>query len=53
MRYTAAILTISDKGSIGEREDKSGRALRKMLENSYDVNEMVIIPDEVDHIPKP
>jgi molybdenum cofactor synthesis domain-containing protein len=50
MRYTAAILTISDKGSIGEREDKSGPALRAVLETSYDVNEMVIIPDEVDII---
>jgi molybdopterin adenylyltransferase len=50
MRYTVVILTISDKGSVGEREDKSGPALRKMLENSYDVKEMVIIPDEVDVI---
>jgi molybdenum cofactor synthesis domain-containing protein len=50
MKYTAAILTISDKGSVGEREDKSGPALKTMLENLYDVKEMVIIPDEVDII---
>jgi molybdenum cofactor synthesis domain-containing protein len=50
MRYTAAIITVSDKGSVGEREDKSGPALRAVLETSYDVKEMVIIPDEVDII---
>jgi len=50
MRYSAAIITVSDKGSVGEREDKSGPALRAVLETSYDVNEMVIIPDEVDII---
>ena len=27
MSYTAAILTISDKGARGEREDKSGPVL--------------------------
>jgi molybdopterin adenylyltransferase len=50
MRYTATILTVSDKGSVGEREDRSGPALRAVLENSYDVKEIIIIPDEVDII---
>ncbi|MBP1734108.1 MAG: hypothetical protein H6Q53_395 [Deltaproteobacteria bacterium] len=50
MRYTAAIITVSDKGSVGEREDKSGPALRAVLETAYDVKEMVIVPDEVDII---
>jgi molybdenum cofactor synthesis domain-containing protein len=50
MRYTAAIITVSDKGSVGEREDKSGPALRAVLEKAYDVKEMVIVPDEVDII---
>jgi molybdenum cofactor synthesis domain-containing protein len=52
MRYTAAIITVSDKGSAGEREDKSGPALKAVLERTYDVKEMVIIPDEIDIIAK-
>lgn len=50
MTYTAAIITVSDKGSVGEREDKSGPALKAILEGSYHVQEMVIVPDEVDRI---
>jgi molybdenum cofactor synthesis domain-containing protein len=50
MRYTAAIITVSDKGSVGEREDKSGPALKAVLESSFDVREMVIVPDEADII---
>ena len=50
MRYKAAIITISDKGSCGERVDTSGPALRDMLESEFDVGEIVIIPDEVDII---
>ncbi|HOJ70796.1 MAG TPA: MogA/MoaB family molybdenum cofactor biosynthesis protein [Syntrophorhabdaceae bacterium] len=50
MRYTATIITISDKGSRGEREDKSGPALQKMLKDIYDVKKILIVPDEVDVI---
>jgi molybdopterin adenylyltransferase len=45
--FTAGILTISDKGSRGERQDKSGEAIREILSSidarivNYD-----IIPDE-------
>lgn len=52
MSYSAAIITVSDKGSVGQREDKSGPALKVVLENSYEVKEMVIVPDEVDIIAK-
>lgn len=52
MTYTAAIVTVSDKGSVGEREDRSGPALKAVLETSFDVREMVIVPDEVDSIAK-
>ena len=45
--YTAAVITISDKGSKGERVDTSGPALCKMLkEANYDVVYTNIIPDE-------
>ena len=45
--FTAGILTISDKGAVGERQDKSGEAIREILSGmgvhivNYD-----IIPDE-------
>ena len=46
-----AILTVSDKGSRGEREDKSGQTLREMLpDDSYTVAEYQIVPDEVEEI---
>lgn len=46
-----AILTISDKGSRGEREDGTGEALRNLLEESdYKIVYYKIIPDEIDEI---
>ena len=50
MKYTAAIITISDKGSRGEREDKSGPFLADMLKSSYNIADMIIVPDEADQI---
>ncbi|MCX8110515.1 MAG: MogA/MoaB family molybdenum cofactor biosynthesis protein [Syntrophorhabdaceae bacterium] len=50
MRYTVAIITVSDKGSRGERDDKSGPALEGMLKDFYDVRKALIIPDEIDVI---
>jgi molybdenum cofactor synthesis domain-containing protein len=50
VKYKAVIITISDKGSYGERVDTSGPALRDMLKTEFDVGEIVIIPDEVDVI---
>jgi len=45
--YTAAVITVSDKGAKGEREDKSGPLIRKMLETAgYDVVETLILADE-------
>jgi molybdopterin adenylyltransferase len=47
----AAVLTISDKGSRGERVDETGPAVRKILENDdYIVQYYKIIPDEQDQI---
>ncbi|HOJ44357.1 MAG TPA: MogA/MoaB family molybdenum cofactor biosynthesis protein [Syntrophorhabdaceae bacterium] len=50
MKYTAAIITISDKGSRGEREDKSGPAIKEILKDLYHVKKILIVPDEVDVI---
>jgi len=46
--YTGGILTISDKGSRGEREDTSGPQLREILnEQGYSVVAYAVVPDEV------
>ncbi len=48
-----AILTISDKGYKGEREDRSGPLLRNIIiENQGEVRIMKIIPDERELIEK-
>lgn len=51
MAYTAAVITVSDKGAAGLREDTSGPALCEMLkENGWDVVYTAIIPDERERI---
>ena len=51
--YTAAWITLSDKGAAGEREDKSGPLIEEMLtEAGYDVVEGVLIPDDPDQLKK-
>jgi len=48
---TAAILTISDKGARGEREDRSGKEVRAMLEGlPAEVRAYEIVPDETEEI---
>ena len=43
----AAVITLSDKGSRGEREDKSGPLIVKMLAAAgYKVEETLLLPDE-------
>ncbi len=47
MPLDAAVITASDKGSRGERVDKSGAKVQEMLEAAgYTVAEKVILPDE-------
>ncbi len=51
--FTAAWITLSDKGSQGLREDESGPLIGKILEeNGYDVVETFLIPDEEDILKK-
>ncbi len=53
MRYTAAVITVSDKGYRGEREDTSGPNLCRILDkNGWDVVHTCIIPDELELIKK-
>lgn len=45
--YSVGIITASDKGSKGERVDKSGDVIREIVEaNGYEVNRYVVVPDE-------
>ena len=45
--FTAAVVTLSDKGARGEREDKSGPLIEKTLkEEGYDVVETLLLADE-------
>ena len=44
--FTAAIITLSDRASKGEYEDKSGPVIREMLEKEgYQIIEQLILPD--------
>lgn len=53
MKYSAAVITISDKGSTGERVDTSGPMLVSLLEEKgYEVIYTNILPDERDQISK-
>lgn len=52
-RYRTAVITLSDKGAAGERENKSGPAIRDMVEKGpYIVTEQHIIPDEPEMLKK-
>mgnify|MGYP000031921201 CR=1 FL=1 len=45
--FSAAVITLSDKGSVGEREDKSGPMIVEMLKDAgYDIKETILLPDE-------
>lgn len=50
-RWKAAVVTLSDKGYAGEREDRSGPLVQEMItEAGYDVQEMLLLPDEYQEI---
>jgi len=46
----AAIITVSDKGFAGSREDKSGPALMDALKNKAIVKKTIILPDEIEDL---
>lgn len=51
--YRAGILTLSDKGARGEREDRSAGVIEEILkEHGYEVAEYRIIPDDYELIKK-
>lgn len=45
--FRVGIITASDKGSTGEREDLSGKAIKAIVESKgYKVEKSIIIPDD-------
>ena len=45
--FQAAVIVLSDKASMGKRDDLSGPAARETLEaNGYEVIETIVIPDD-------
>ncbi|MED4603937.1 MogA/MoaB family molybdenum cofactor biosynthesis protein [Paenibacillus validus] len=52
MRWKVAILTASDRGSRGEREDTSAQVIRELIEEEMngEIIEYRIVPDEKDEI---
>ena len=51
MTYNAAVITVSDKCSIGDRVDTSGPNLCKLLqEEGWEISYTAIVPDEAGQI---
>lgn len=52
MRWKVGLLTASDQGSRGEREDTSAQVIRELVEEELqgDIIEYRIVPDETDEI---
>jgi len=49
--YRLGILTVSDKGSRGERLDTSGEVIREIFEHTnFKVVDYQVVPDEIEHI---
>ena len=52
-RWKAAVVTLSDKGFAGKRDDKSGPLICDLLgQAGYEVVETVLLPDEMEEIKK-
>jgi len=51
IKIVAAVLTVSDRSSRGEREDRSGRVIEELLQSiGAEIKEYRIVPDEQDTI---
>lgn len=51
--FTVGIITSSDKGYRGEREDKSGQVIEEIVsQNGFKIIKKVVLPDEKDLLEK-
>lgn len=51
--FRTSIITVSDRGSRGQREDKSGLKIKELFtEPSFEIIDYRIVPDEQDQIRK-
>ena len=51
MKYSAAVITVSDKGYAGQRVDTSGPAVRAIAEeHGFEVRYVGMVPDDMDMI---
>lgn len=50
--YNVAVITLSDKGSIGQRQDITGKKLIEFVENqeNYTVRDYIMIPDDKERL---
>lgn len=49
--FKVGIITASDKGSKGEREDTSGKLIAEIVEkNGYEVKKYIVLPDDEEKI---
>jgi molybdenum cofactor synthesis domain-containing protein len=51
-QFTIGILTLSDKGARGEREDLSGQVIRDLVASLGQVTHYQVIPDDLETIVK-
>ncbi|HSQ33966.1 MAG TPA: MogA/MoaB family molybdenum cofactor biosynthesis protein [Peptostreptococcaceae bacterium] len=51
--FKVGIITSSDKGSVGEREDKSGELIKDIVTHKgYEVVRYIVLPDEKEQLEK-
>ncbi|WP_130806301.1 MogA/MoaB family molybdenum cofactor biosynthesis protein [Senegalia massiliensis] len=49
--FTVGIITSSDKGSKGEREDLSGKVIKEIVESKgYTVSKYIVLPDDEEEL---
>lgn len=49
--YTVAVITLSDKGARGEREDTSGPYIVEYMKSEgYDIIETILLPDDLEEL---
>ena len=53
VRFRFGVITMSDKGAAGEREDTSGAALKELfIKNGYELCHYSVVPDQIVDIVK-